>query len=561
MAKLSKTYEEFVELAKQTKEFESRAHKTYYVKEVKDDSVVIEDRGAGLRADIYLKGIYHAAETLGVENCTVSNLGKFMPKRVAPCVAAFIYATLGTGGAMASLRRMVNLFQDVLDGKVSFDDPRLDEFLNEKGMDQDAEELEEDENSKDAASDEKEKDAELHGDESDSAYGDDDDTTDDGHYYNEIVDGRKDKTFKQMLHHCPQEDLVRIAYDLGSPESYDELQGMKKSTLERLVYKRVVLQPLSWLYCLPIYDLQVLRSLIIDHEHFFPYTTVMPYIVKFNFLQQRLCQDKECVVEFRLCPEVEKALAPFIDQAVKEKLATPMVMIEHAFCGMLNQFGVVPESELEHFIPQIIKLWGGHATKKHVKSFLEYATIAYDCGVYNDATGNVLYYSYLCDNNDWMEEIQAEPILETDVVRKFAAIKAHGEYPNIKPHGKAEQDFYDLLSRHLSPNAANCFFTHCYRELQTPNLRPAKFVKEVVENIHLEMSQANEAISRITNFCNNVPRFYFLGQSPNDKAKQHPVSSDIVPSVVPPLWPKVGRNDPCPCGSGKKFKNCHGRAN
>jgi preprotein translocase subunit SecA len=23
--------------------------------------------------------------------------------------------------------------------------------------------------------------------------------------------------------------------------------------------------------------------------------------------------------------------------------------------------------------------------------------------------------------------------------------------------------------------------------------------------------------------------------------------------------PKVGRNDPCPCGSGKKFKQCHGR--
>jgi len=22
--------------------------------------------------------------------------------------------------------------------------------------------------------------------------------------------------------------------------------------------------------------------------------------------------------------------------------------------------------------------------------------------------------------------------------------------------------------------------------------------------------------------------------------------------------PKVGRNDPCPCGSGKKFKKCHG---
>jgi preprotein translocase subunit SecA len=23
--------------------------------------------------------------------------------------------------------------------------------------------------------------------------------------------------------------------------------------------------------------------------------------------------------------------------------------------------------------------------------------------------------------------------------------------------------------------------------------------------------------------------------------------------------PRVGRNDPCPCGSGKKYKQCHGR--
>jgi preprotein translocase subunit SecA len=23
--------------------------------------------------------------------------------------------------------------------------------------------------------------------------------------------------------------------------------------------------------------------------------------------------------------------------------------------------------------------------------------------------------------------------------------------------------------------------------------------------------------------------------------------------------PRVGRNEPCPCGSGKKYKNCHGK--
>jgi preprotein translocase subunit SecA len=32
-------------------------------------------------------------------------------------------------------------------------------------------------------------------------------------------------------------------------------------------------------------------------------------------------------------------------------------------------------------------------------------------------------------------------------------------------------------------------------------------------------------------------------------ASQEPVTADV--------WAKTGRNDPCPCGSGKKFKNCH----
>jgi SEC-C motif-containing protein len=35
---------------------------------------------------------------------------------------------------------------------------------------------------------------------------------------------------------------------------------------------------------------------------------------------------------------------------------------------------------------------------------------------------------------------------------------------------------------------------------------------------------------------------------------------DIVPKTIVRSGPKIGRNDPCPCGSGKKYKHCHGRA-
>ena len=42
------------------------------------------------------------------------------------------------------------------------------------------------------------------------------------------------------------------------------------------------------------------------------------------------------------------------------------------------------------------------------------------------------------------------------------------------------------------------------------------------------------------------------------------VSQDAAPiaggtAAVPAEWGHVGRNDPCPCGSGKKFKSCHGK--
>jgi preprotein translocase subunit SecA len=39
-----------------------------------------------------------------------------------------------------------------------------------------------------------------------------------------------------------------------------------------------------------------------------------------------------------------------------------------------------------------------------------------------------------------------------------------------------------------------------------------------------------------------------------------PGGAPLPPPKIQPVRveQKVGRNDPCPCGSGKKFKNCHG---
>jgi preprotein translocase subunit SecA len=38
------------------------------------------------------------------------------------------------------------------------------------------------------------------------------------------------------------------------------------------------------------------------------------------------------------------------------------------------------------------------------------------------------------------------------------------------------------------------------------------------------------------------------------------VAKPRTPTTAAVIAAKVGRNEPCPCGSGKKFKQCHGGA-
>jgi preprotein translocase subunit SecA len=44
-----------------------------------------------------------------------------------------------------------------------------------------------------------------------------------------------------------------------------------------------------------------------------------------------------------------------------------------------------------------------------------------------------------------------------------------------------------------------------------------------------------------------------LGQTEGTEAEQEAIRTFVRSGE------KVGRNDPCPCGSGKKYKQCHGK--
>jgi preprotein translocase subunit SecA len=66
-----------------------------------------------------------------------------------------------------------------------------------------------------------------------------------------------------------------------------------------------------------------------------------------------------------------------------------------------------------------------------------------------------------------------------------------------------------------------------------------------------QVAEAAEAIEAQASHVANVTYTH-----PNEDGS---VSQDSDAAVAAADLPRVGRNDPCPCGSGKKYKACHGK--
>ena len=66
-----------------------------------------------------------------------------------------------------------------------------------------------------------------------------------------------------------------------------------------------------------------------------------------------------------------------------------------------------------------------------------------------------------------------------------------------------------------------------------------------------ELEQAARAIEDSASQVSNVTYTH-----PNEDGS---VSTEADPSTQREAIPRVGRNDPCPCGSGQKYKACHGK--
>ena len=78
-------------------------------------------------------------------------------------------------------------------------------------------------------------------------------------------------------------------------------------------------------------------------------------------------------------------------------------------------------------------------------------------------------------------------------------------------------------------------------------------VTRILMNVKIESSaQIEEAAQVLEERAENISNVTYT--APDEKGEPQ-TQSDSKSAVFAP----VGRNEPCPCGSGKKFKFCHGK--
>lgn len=76
-----------------------------------------------------------------------------------------------------------------------------------------------------------------------------------------------------------------------------------------------------------------------------------------------------------------------------------------------------------------------------------------------------------------------------------------------------------------------------------------------------DVQQAQEERTDMSNMRANKEEIDDAGDDygANERDYYDPSAQQVKQEPIKRLEPKIGRNDPCPCGSGKKFKQCHGK--
>jgi preprotein translocase subunit SecA len=137
-----------------------------------------------------------------------------------------------------------------------------------------------------------------------------------------------------------------------------------------------------------------------------------------------------------------------------------------------------------------------------------------------------------------------------DGLREGIGLQGYGQLDPKQEYKKAGYSLFNEMMKRISENAASKVF-RVMPQAQA-QARPVPAIEET-EREMIEKGVADksdEATDQAVQAEAAARRGGAKARTAGEGATTAPVKRER---------PKVGRNDPCPCGSGKKYKKCHGK--
>ena len=274
------------------------------------------------------------------------------------------------------------------------------------------------------------------------------------------------------------------------------------------------------------------------------------------------------------------------DEAVRKNLAIEVPFTEDEFAKMdpADMTERLAEEAMQTFQRNKQKMAEG--AMPYIKEFVEEKGATGDVGV--PVTDGRRIFNIRCDIKEayenncapltkaWektvllssIDKAWQEQLREMDELRKSVQ---NASYEQKDPLVIYKLEAYELWKKMLSEMNSKAVATLLRGKLAVPDYEEAKKAEAAAKEAQEQQRQAqalakqqqirrefgrqnmpnpyaNYSTTRDTYPGETAQRQAAQGVSRNNQAKQ-PIKAQ----------PKVGRNDPCPCGSGKKYKNCHGK--
>ncbi|WP_428265482.1 preprotein translocase subunit SecA [Haliangium sp.] len=147
----------------------------------------------------------------------------------------------------------------------------------------------------------------------------------------------------------------------------------------------------------------------------------------------------------------------------------------------------------------------------------------------------------------YLEEIDGQWVdhLKTmDQLREGIGLRGYGQKDPKKEYKKEGFDLFGLMMQNIQLNVGSKIFRVQLRS-QQDELPPMQAKERRTTAVHPSADGSGDQATGSSTYGDAADGSKQAGQEKQQTVRR--------------TRPKVGRNDPCPCGSGKKYKKCHGR--